>query len=266
MRMTQESSPSVVEWEHVSFSYGSVPAVEDVSLCIHYGELAAILGPNGGGKSTLIKLALGLLRPDSGIIRLFGRDVADFDDWRRVGYMPQVVAGVWRDFPATVAEVVAHGAQGGASPFGLFRRSERDDVLEALEVAGMLSFRSRRLSELSVGQQQRVLLARALVRQPELLVLDEPAAGVDVSGEEQLYAVLRELNRERGIAIVIVSHDIGAMLREATTLACMDRSLVLHGQPHELTVDELSTLYGVPVDVVVHDALHEFEGVLHHHR
>ena len=264
--MNESTSPSVVEWEHVSFAYGSVPAVEDVSLCIHYGELAAVLGPNGGGKSTLIKLALGLLQPDAGRVRLFGRDVSEFRDWRRVGYMPQVVAGVWRDFPATVSEVVAHGTHSGVSPFGLFRRSERPEVIEALEVARMTAYRSRRLSELSVGQQQRVLLARALVRQPELLVLDEPAAGVDVSGEEQLYSVLRELNRDRGIAIVIVSHDIGAMLREATTLACMDRNLVLHGQPHELTVDELSTLYGVPVDVVVHDALHEFEGVLHHHR
>ena len=102
--MTGESqSPAVIEWEHVSFSYGSVVAVEDVSLCIHHGELAAILGPNGGGKSTLIKLALGLLQPDSGTVRLFDRDLKDFDDWGRVGYVPQVVAGVWRDFPATVS-------------------------------------------------------------------------------------------------------------------------------------------------------------------
>ncbi len=265
--MTGESqSPAVIEWEHVSFSYGSVVAVEDVSLCIHHGELAAILGPNGGGKSTLIKLALGLLQPDSGTVRLFDRDLKDFDDWGRVGYVPQVVAGVWRDFPATVSEVVAHSASRGLSPFGLFRRSESDDVMEALEVAGMTALRSRRLSELSVGQQQRVLLARALVRQPDLLVLDEPAAGVDVSGEEQLYAVLRDINRDRSIAVIIVSHDIGAMLREASTLACMDRRLVLHGHPHDLTLDELSTLYGVPVDVLVHDALHEFEGVLHQHR
>ena len=115
----------------------------------------------------------------------------------------------------------------------------------------------RRLSELSVGQQQRVLLARALVRQPELLVLDEPAAGVDVSGEEQLYTVLRDLNRDRGMTIVLVSHDIGAILRQASTVACMDRSLVRHGPPHELTREEISILYGAPVDVLVHDAFHE---------
>ena len=121
----------------------------------------------------------------------------------------------------------------------------------------MTGYMRRRLSELSVGQQQRVLLARALVRQPELIVLDEPAAGVDVSGEEQLYAVLRDLNRERNITIVLVSHDIGAMLREASTLACMNRTLVRHGPPHELTSEGIAMLYGVPVDVLVHDALHE---------
>lgn len=266
MQLTDSESPSAVEWQHVSFSYGSIAALEDVSLCIHLGELAAILGPNGSGKSTLIKLALGLIKPNSGSVRLFGIDVNKFSDWNRVGYMPQVVAGAWRDFPATVAEIVANRAHSGPSPLGLFRRSEQPDVLAALHAAGMMAFRSRRVSELSVGQQQRVLLARALVRNPELLILDEPAAGVDVSGEEQLYSVLRNINRERGIAIVIVSHDIGAMLREANTVACLDRRLVLHGRPHDLTLDELSTLYGVPVDVLVHDALHEFEGVLHQHR
>ena len=264
--MTEPASPSVIEWERVSFAYGDVRAVEDVSLCIHYGELAAVLGPNGGGKSTLIKLALGLLQPDSGRVRLFGRDVNEFDQWGRVGYMPQVVSGAWRDFPATVSEVVSLGTYNGISPFGVFRRSERPDVLEAIETVGMTAYRSRRLSELSVGQQQRVLLARALVRNPDLLVLDEPAAGIDVSGEEQLYAVLRALSQDRGLAIVIVSHDIGAMLREATTVACLDCRLVLHGQPHDLTVNEMSTLYGAPVDVLIHDAAHEFEGALHQHR
>ena len=264
--MTEPASPSVIEWERVSFAYGDVRAVEDVSLCIHYGELAAVLGPNGGGKSTLIKLALGLLQPDSGRVRLFGRDVNEFDQWGRVGYMPQVVSGAWRDFPATVSEVVSLGTYNGISPFGVFRSSERPDVLEAIETVGMTAYRSRRLSELSVGQQQRVLLARALVRNPDLLVLDEPAAGIDVSGEEQLYAVLRALSQDRGLAIVIVSHDIGAMLHEATTVACLDRRLVLHGQPHDLTVNEMSTLYGAPVDVLIHDAAHEFEGALHQHR
>jgi len=251
------SPPPVIEWDRVTFAYGEAVAVEDVSLTIHAGELAAILGPNGSGKSTLIRLALGLLRPLAGSVRLFGRNAQDFADWGRVGYMPQVVAGAWRDFPVTVAETVAQGAYRGISPFALFHRSERPEVIEALEAVDMASYKGRRLSQLSVGQQQRVLLARALVRQPELIVLDEPAAGIDVSGEEQLYAVLRDLNRERNITIVLVSHDIGAMLREASTVACMNRTLVRHGPPHELTNGEMAMLYGAPVNVLVHDALHE---------
>lgn len=264
--MTAIESACVVEWDRVNFAYDAIPAVEDVSLQIRHGELAAILGPNGSGKSTLIKLALGLLRPDSGHVQLFGRATGDFQDWGRVGYMPQVGSGAWRDFPATVSEIVANGARRRFSPLAVFGRSEREEVLAALEVVGMTSLRSRRLSELSVGQQQRVLLARALVRDPDLLVLDEPAAGVDVAGEERLYAVLRDLNRDRGMTIVIVSHDIGAMLREATTVACLNCKLVRHGPPHDLTRDELSMLYGVPVDVLIHDERHEFESVLQRHR
>ncbi|MCY3695192.1 MAG: metal ABC transporter ATP-binding protein [Chloroflexi bacterium] len=264
--MTGIGSTSAVEWDRVYFAYDAIPAVEDVSLSINRGELAAVLGPNGSGKSTLIKLALGLLRPDSGYVRLFGRGADEFRDWGRVGYMPQVGSGAWRDFPATVSEIVANGAKRRFSPLAVFERSEREEVMAALEVVGMTSLKSRRLSELSVGQQQRVLLARALVREPELLVLDEPAAGIDVAGEERLYAVLRDLNRDRGMTIVIVSHDIGAMLREATTVACLNCRLVRHGPPHDLTRDELSMLYGVPVDVLVHDERHEFESVLHHHR
>ena len=250
-------APPVLEWDRVTFYYGEGLAVDDVSLRIGAAEFAAVLGPNGSGKSTLIKLALGILRPNAGAVRLFGHDVGSFNDWDRVGYVPQVVSAVWSGFPATVAETVAHGAYRGISPLAIFRRSERPDVLEALEAVNMVHAKAKRLSELSLGQQQRVLLARALVRNPELLVLDEPAAGIDVSGEERLYTVLRNLNRDRGLTIALVSHDIGAMLREAGTVACMNRSLVKHGPAHELTGDEISALYGLPVDALIHDALHE---------
>ncbi len=248
---------AVLEWERASFHYGTSLAVDDVSLRVEPGGFAAVLGPNGSGKSTLIKLALGLLRPTGGAVRIFGGDVGGFRDWDRVGYVPQVVSAVWSGFPATVAETVAHGAYRGFSPLAVFRKSERPDVLAALDAVSMTHLKNNRLSELSLGQQQRVLLARALVRNPELLVLDEPAAGIDVSGEEKLYRMLRDLNRDRGLTVVLVSHDIGAMLREASTVACMNCALVKHGPPHELTSDELSMLYGVPVDVLIHDALHE---------
>ena len=248
---------AVIDLRDVSFGYGPTLAVEHLSLRIDAGEFAAILGPNGSGKSTLVKLALGLLRPNAGAVRLFGQDPAGFTAWDRLGYVPQVVTGAWREFPSTVGEMVAHGAYSGPSPLAVFRRSDRPEVRRALDAVGMTYLSGRRLSALSVGQQQRVLLARALVRRPELVLLDEPAAGVDASGEEQLYAILRDLNRNQGMTVVLVSHDIGAMLREATTVACIDRTLVKHGPPHELTSEELSNLYGMPVDILIHDALHE---------
>ena len=247
----------VLEFRDVSFHYDGQAALENVSLLVAPGDFTAIVGPNGSGKSTLLKLGLGLLRPQSGQVLLFGQDPGRFRQWDRVGYVPQVLAGVWGSFPATVADVVSQGRYVGVRPLAFWHRSESPEVMQGLEIAGIASLKGRRLASLSVGQQQRVLVARALVRGPELLVLDEPAAGVDVSGEEQMYTLLRRLNQERGITIVLVTHDIGAVMREATTVACINRSLVFHGPPHQLTKAELAGLYGFPVDVLVHDALHE---------
>lgn len=246
-----------LECEHVWFAYDSVPAVEDIDLVVHRGEFAAVLGPNGSGKSTLLKLALGLMRPTRGSVRLFGQRPDRFREWHRVGYVPQAVEGINAHSPATVEEVVAQGLYRGFDPTGIWRRSAGESVLEALDNLEVADVRRRRMSALSAGQQQRAMAARALVRRPELLVLDEPVAGVDAAGQERFYAVLRRLNRERGITILMVSHDIGAVMREATTVACINRTMVFHGPPHRVSRQDLSALYGPHMDVLVHDALHE---------
>ena len=240
----------------VSYAYGETLAVEDVSFRVERGDFAAVVGPNGSGKSTLLKLALGLLRPLRGEIRLLGRAVRGFTEWHRVGYVPQIASGVHARLPMTVEEVVAHGRYRGISPLEFWRGSGSSDVERALDAAGVAGLRGRRIGDLSVGQQQRVLVARALVRDPDLLVLDEPVASVDAHGEEQLYGVLRGLNRDR-LTVLLVTHDIGAVMREARTVACINRTLVFHGPPHEMTRDELVRLYGFPVEVLLHDALHE---------
>jgi zinc transport system ATP-binding protein len=255
--MSTSNDRDVLSFEDVSYSYEGLPAVEHISLTVRRGDFTAIVGPNGSGKSTLVKLALGLLHQDSGTVRLFGEETDKFKKWHLVGYVPQVSSGIRDRFPATVAEVVAHGLYRRPSPLTFWRRSMQPEVMEALAAAGMAPYRNRRIASLSVGQQQRVLVARALIRQPQLLVLDEPAAGVDVSGEEQLYQLLRRLHQERGINILLVSHDIGMVIREASTVACINRSIVFHGAPHDLTQDELAKLYGFPVEVLLHDALHE---------
>jgi zinc transport system ATP-binding protein len=258
--IASDSPPGTVpclEFDHVVFGYDSKPVIEDVTFAVGRGEFAAVLGPNGSGKTTLLKLGLGLARPTRGTVALFGERPDRFRQWDRVGYIPQAVEGLSAHFPSTVEEVVVQGLYRGFDPLAIWRRNGQGPVIRALETAGVADLRGKRISSLSVGQQQRTLIARALVRQPELLVLDEPVAGVDAAGQEQLYDMLRRLNSENGITILMVSHDIGAVMRAATTVACINRSLVFHGPPHRLTQQELSTLYGMPMDVLLHDALHE---------
>jgi zinc transport system ATP-binding protein len=254
--MSTTNAP-ILHFDSVSYGYAGVLAVQDITLTMHAGDFMAIVGPNGSGKTTLIKLALGLLKPSSGRVELFNQEPGNFCDWHRVGYVPQVAAGIQERFPATVAEIVAHGGYTGLDPLRFWRRTKTTEVVAALEAAGVDHLSDRRIGELSVGQQQRVLVARALVGRPSLLVLDEPAAGIDAAGEEALNDLLQRLNHEQGISVLIVSHDIGAVMRQANTVACINRSLMFHGEPHNLTQSELGKLYGFPVEVLLHDALHE---------
>ena len=253
--MTNANAP-ILHFESVSYVYAGALAVDDVTLTMEKGDFMAVVGPNGSGKTTLIKLALGLLKPSSGRVELFDQEPDDFTDWHRVGYVPQVAAGIQERFPATVAEIVAHGLYSGFAPLRFWKRTKIAEVIAALNSAGVGHLADRRIGELSVGQQQRTLVARALIGEPDLLVLDEPAAGVDAAGEEVLNDLLERLNREHGISILIVSHDIGAVMRQANTVACINRSLMFHGEPHDLTQSELAKLYGFPVEVLLHDALH----------
>lgn len=204
-----------------------------------------------------MKLALGLLKPTSGQALLFGVPAEKFTDWHRVGYVPQRTQATESRFPASVREVVSFGTYSGFDPLAMFKRKKSSGrVDEAMELAGVQHLADRRVSDLSVGQQQRMLIARSLVRRPDLLVMDEPVAGVDAAGEEQFHTMIRRLNRDLGITIVMVSHDIGAVMREATTCACINRDIVFHGPVHQLDAKALSSLYGFPVDVLMHDPDH----------
>ena len=245
-----------IRFDETWFSYNSVPVVRDINFSITPGEFAAILGPNGSGKTTLMKLALGLLKPTSGQVLLFGEPAETFTDWHKVGYVPQRTQATESRFPASVREIVNFGSYSGFSPLSIFKRDKSNRVDEAMDMAGIGQLASRRVSDLSVGEQQRMLIARSLVRKPELLVMDEPVAGVDAAGEEQFHTMVRRLNRDLGITIVMVSHDIGAVMREATTCACINRDIVFHGPVHQLDAQALSGLYGFPVDVLMHDDEH----------
>lgn len=253
--MTEKMHYSL-EFQNISYSFGNTQALKEISIKIKRGDFAAIVGPNGSGKSTLIKIGLGLLKPTNGYSNLLGVPIEHFSEWQKVGYVPQVSSGMHGRLPMTVEEIVSHGRHSRISPLAFWSSTNRSDINNVLDIVGAAHLRRSRIGELSTGQQQRVLVARALIKNPELLLLDEPIGGVDVHGEEQLYRILRELNTS-GITIIMVSHDIGAVMREASTVACINQTLVFHGEPHELTKDELAKLYGFPVEVLLHDALHE---------
>ena len=219
----RETTGPVLEFRQVWFAYDGDTVLEDVTFALQSGEFAAVLGPNGGGKTTMLRLALGLVQPSRGSVALFGEPPAQFRSWGRVGFVPQAAEGVQSRFPATAEEVVAQGLYRGFDPIGVWRSSGRAAVVQAMETVDIADLRGRRITSLSVGQQQRILIARALVREPELLVLDEPLAGIDAAGQEQFHTLLRRLNGELGMTILLVSHDIGAVMREATTVPVSTR-------------------------------------------
>src|SRR5215468_761951 len=242
-----------VELEDVAVSYGEVRVLEGINLTVDAGDFLGIIGPNGSGKTTLLRVMLGLMAPDRGSVRLFGHAPASFRQWGRLGYVPQR-AMLDPALPATVQEVVATGL---VPALGLFRRvgaAERLRIDEVLGQVGMAMHAGARIGALSTGQQQRVLIARALVSNPELLILDEPTGGVDPEAQTSFYAMLQHLSRERDVTLILVSHDIGVVAKEVTKLACLNRRLVFHGRPGDFLGDAaLTALYGPAVRVVSHE-------------
>jgi zinc transport system ATP-binding protein len=241
-----------VELEDVGFSYNEVRVLEAINLTIEPGDFLGIIGPIGSGKTTLLRFMLGLLEPERGTIRLFGHPPASFRQWGRLGYVPQK-ATLDPALPATVGEVVATGLVPTLGLFGRIGAPQRERICEVLGHVGMQAHATARIGALSTGQQQRVLIARALVSNPELLILDEPTGGVDPEAQTSFYALLHHLNRERDVTLILVSHDIGVVAKEVTKLACLNRRLIFHGRPGDFLSDAaLTALYGPSVRVVSH--------------
>ena len=239
-----------VELEDVDVAYGEVQVLKGINLTVAPGDFLGIIGPNGSGKTTLLRVMLGLLTPDRGRVRLFGHPPASFRQWGRLGYVPQR-ATLDAGLPATVEEVVATGLVPTLGLFGRIRAAGRARTGEALAQVGMAPHANARIGALSTGQQQRVLIARALVSNPELLILDEPTGGVDPEAQTSFHALLQHLNREREVTLVLVSHDIGVVAKEVTKLACLNRRLIFHGRPVDFLSDAaLTALYGPAVRVV----------------
>ncbi|NYB75810.1 MULTISPECIES: metal ABC transporter ATP-binding protein [Sedimentibacter] len=201
--------PKVIEAENLSFSYGNESIFTKIGFSVYKGDFVAVIGSNGTGKSTLMRIILGELTPTGGSIRILNQDVEKFGDWPKIGYLPQSGLQSADSFPATAEEIVMANL---FSQIGLLRfpkKKHRDKVHQALELVGMDAYSKRMISELSGGQRQRVMLARVLVSDPEIMILDEPTTGVDAGTVKSLYELLSSLNRETGITIVMVTHDIG---------------------------------------------------------
>lgn len=244
---TPATGAPVIEMEHVWFSYGGQPVLEDVSLTVRERDFVCIVGPNAGGKTTLLKLVLGLLRPARGVVRLFGGPPAA--GRHRVGYMPQH-ASLDPLFPVTVLDVVLMGRLAGSSPFGPYRREDLEQAFQALEMLRLGGVRGRSFAELSGGQRQRVLIARALVSSPDLLLLDEPTANVDAVLESELFELLNRLNERMTVAMV--THDVGFVSRYVKRVVCVNRRVAVH-RTSEITGEMIHEVYGSDVRMVRHD-------------
>ena len=244
--MTEGSSP-ILEVENLSIHYGSFCALENINLQVAAGEFIGIIGPNGGGKTTFIKALMNLIKPTEGRIRIKG--LPPRMNRTLIGYVPQFI-NFNRRFPISVEEVVLLGMLSpGFNLFRLSRNQDRDRAQMLLEQVGMLHFRTRQIGGLSVGELQRVLMARALATSPEILILDEPTASVDAHATTVIYDILKELNRD--MTILLISHDISTISANVGKIACLNRRLYYHGEP-QLNQEIIEAVYGCPVEIIAH--------------
>lgn len=247
---------NALEISSLSFRYDKAEVLTDINLTLPMGTFLGIVGPNGSGKSTLVKLILGLLKVKDGHIKLFGTEIQHFKDWKKIGFVSQKANSFNSGFPATVYEVVSMGLVSQIGLFKFLTKADKQKVLHAIETVGMKDYLNRNIGELSGGQQQRVFIARAIVSNPELLILDEPTVGVDVNNVENFYQILDKLNNEHKITLVLITHDIGTITKHASHVACLNKTLQFHGKASVLEgLDEsdLSSFYGHSLQIINHD-------------
>lgn len=250
-----EKRDPVISVKNVSFAYQSgIPILNDINFDVYARDFIGLIGPNGGGKSTLLKLIVGILPLQKGTIQLFGETLQEFRRWSYIGYVSQSVAHFDRRFPATVAEVVAMGRTPGKSFFSKLTNEDKAMVDQSLEDVDMLKYKNTPIHQLSGGQQQRVFIARALAGNPCLLALDEPTIGIDVHAQEQFYTLLQKLRKEKGITVILVSHDIDVVVNQVNSVACLNQTLIYHGVPEGLKNQEyFERLYGKDIRLILHN-------------
>lgn len=247
----------IFDIKNLNFSVKSQNILSNISLEIFSSEYIAIIGPNGGGKTTLIRMLLGLEKPTSGEIRIFGKKLNDFKEWYKIGFVPQRASHVDSSFPATVLDIVKMGRTSRRSIFSSFGELDKSLVYDAMAKMDVLELKDKMIGTLSGGQRQRVMIARALASKPEILILDEPNTGVDMASQKRFYALLRELNQNDKITIVFITHDVGVIADDIARLFTINQKAIICNNPKQtLSCEDVSFLYGIDAHLL-HNHKHE---------
>lgn len=243
----------LLELRKVSFGYGAMPVLEDISVHIHRGQFVALVGPSGAGKTTLLKLILGTLQPTHGKIYSRG-ELLQNGHTPRVGYVPQLETVDW-NFPITVEQAVWMGQIGNKNIWPWMNPEERKQVQAVLERLGIANLAQRHIRDLSGGQQQRVFLARALISKPDLLVLDEPTVGLDIQTAEMILVLLAELNRQ-GVTLLMTTHDLNAAAAHLPWVICLNQKVIAQGAPEDVFTEKVLTeTYRGEMMVFIHNGM-----------
>ena len=247
----------IFEIENLNFIVRGQHILSDITLQIFASEYIAIIGPNGGGKTTLIRMLLRLEKPTSGNIKIFGKKLSDFKEWHKIGYVPQRASLLDENFPATVEDIVKMGRISQRKLFSTFSKKDKEIVDDAMSKMDVLNLKHKMIGTLSGGQRQRVMIARALASKPEILILDEPNTGVDVVSQNRFYKLLQKLNKEDKITIVFITHDIGVIVDDIARMFTINQKAIVCNNPKEaLSCEEMSELYGVEAHLL-HNHKHE---------
>lgn len=247
----------IFDVQDLSFAVKDQLILKNITLQVFSGEYIAVIGPNGGGKTTLVRLLLGLEKPTSGKIMIYGKDIAKFKNWHKIGYVPQRASLVDVNFPATVLDIVKMGRTPTQKLWTPFSKKDAQIVEDVMQKMDITHLRDKMVGTLSGGQRQRVMIARALASSPEILILDEPNTGVDVKSQHRFYELLRKLNKEEGITILFITHDVGVIADDIARLFTINQSATICNDPKRaLTCEEVSELYGIEAHLL-HNHKHE---------
>jgi len=236
----------IFDIKNLTFIVKGQSILSNISLEIFRSEYIAIIGPNGGGKTTLIRMLLGLEKPTSGEVKIYGKKLSNFKEWYKIGYVPQRASHVDSSFPATVLDIVKMGRTSQGGFFSSFNEEDKKLVYDAMDRMGILDLKDKMIGTLSGGQRQRAMIARALASKPEILILDEPNTGVDAASQNTFDALLRKLNQEDKITIVFITHDIGVIADDIARLFTINQKAIICNNPKQLlSCQEMSELYGI---------------------